>query len=330
MSLDLQMTEKIGGCFTVSLDFELYWGVLPSFTVEQYKKNLEGTPDSVNKSLALFEKHEVHATWATVGFLFYENAADLNTHLPASLPDYENPKMNTYLHLKTLGEQYSKNFHFAPDLVKRIRDTPHQEIGTHTFSHYFCLENGQKPQQFVEDLAAAGEAASYFGIELKSIVFPRNQFNKNYLGICKDLGITNIRGNQAHYIYQPRDRKADKRIDIRAMRLLDSYINITGYNGVRPSSANGIVDIPASRQYKPYMHKLKNFEKLKVNRIKKEMTSAAQNKQIYHLWWHPHNLGNYVDENIDQLQNIFQHYESLKYEYGMQSFNMREIGDLIR
>lgn len=323
------MTEKPGACFTISLDFELHWGVLPSFTVEQYKKNLEGTPEAIEKSLELFQEYGIHATWATVGFLFYRNVAELNTQVPTELPDYSNPNLNTYLYLKTLQNDYAGSFHFAPELIEKIHKTPYQEIGTHTFSHYFCLETGQGPEQFKADLDAAINTAKRHGVELKSIVFPRDQFNKSYLGICRERGISNVRGCADHYIYKPRDRRTDKRIDIRAIRLLDSYFNLTGHNVVEPSFANGIADIPASRKYRPYTHRLKKLENLKITRIKNEMTTAAQNRKTYHLWWHPHNLGNHVDRNIEQLQSIFQHYQNLKSEYGMQSLNMGEIGNLI-
>ena len=39
-------------------------------------------------------------------------------------------------------------YHFGLSLVRRIKDCPHQEIGTHTFSHYYCLEDGQTPEHF--------------------------------------------------------------------------------------------------------------------------------------------------------------------------------------
>lgn len=324
------MTEKLGGCLTISIDFELHWGVLPSYTVAQYKKNLEGTPYAVEKSLELFQEYSIHATWATVGFLFFENVADLKAHSPADLPDYDNPGMNTYVYLNSLHDEYSGGFHFAPELIGKIKDTPNQEIGTHTFSHYFCLEKGQNSEQFKADLNAAITTARRYDIELKSIVFPRDQFNKNYVNICTELGISNVRGCTDHYIYRPKDRKTDKRIDIRILRLLDSYTNITGHHMSKPTVIEGIVDIPSSRKYRPYAHRIKTLEKFKINRIKKEMTVAAQNKQTYHLWWHPHNLGNHVDENIDQLQEIFQHYKYLESHYGMQSLNMSEIGDLLR
>lgn len=323
------MINELGSCLTISLDFELHWGVLPSYTVEQYKQNLEGTADSVEKSLRLFQEYEIHATWATVGFLFYEGVAKLLEDLPVDIPAYSDPKMNSYLYLSTLNEDYAGHFHFAPELIDKIAKVPHQEIGTHTFSHYFCLEEGQRPEQFRADLDAAKRAAANRGIELKSIVFPRNQYNQSYLGICKEFGISNIRGCPKHYAYAPRDRKADKRLDIRAIRLLDSYLNVTGQQTIQPSMVDGIVDVPATRQYKPYVRKLRKFEKFKVNRIKQEMTSAAQKQETYHLWWHPHNLGNHVDENIDQLQSIFQHYENLNSTYGMRSLNMREIGEVV-
>jgi hypothetical protein len=55
---------------------------------------------------------------------------------------------------------------------------PGQEIGTHTFSHYYCLEPGQQPEQFEDDLKAAIAVSKAKGIDTKSIVFPRNQYSQ--------------------------------------------------------------------------------------------------------------------------------------------------------
>ena len=65
--------ESKYGIFTVSLDFELYWGVRDKRTIEDYEKNLEGAKKAIEVILEVFEEYEVHATWATVGFLFAKN-----------------------------------------------------------------------------------------------------------------------------------------------------------------------------------------------------------------------------------------------------------------
>jgi hypothetical protein len=51
---------------------------------------------------------------------------------------------------------------------------------------------------------------------------------------------------------------------------------------------------------------------------------------MYHIWWHPHNFGVNINENIANLVAILEYYQFLKKEYGMQSFNMGEIGEMLK
>ena len=93
-------------------------------------------------------------------------------------------------------------YHFGLSLVRRIKECPHQEIGTHTFSHYYCLEDGQTRETFRADLEAARRSAARLGITLRSLVFPRNQFSADYLGICREAGIEAVRGNQQFWLFR--------------------------------------------------------------------------------------------------------------------------------
>ena len=54
----------------VSLDFELYWGMQDCIELSKYENNILGARDAIPKMLNLFEQHSIHATWATVGYLF--------------------------------------------------------------------------------------------------------------------------------------------------------------------------------------------------------------------------------------------------------------------
>ena len=54
------------------------------------------------------------------------------------------------------------------------------------------------------------------------------------------------------------------------------------------------------------------------------MLYAARHGLVYHLWWHPHNLGARTEENLAQLEEIFRYYTELKEKYGMQCLNMGE------
>ena len=72
----------MSGTLLVSLDFELFWGVQDTHTKESYEKNILGGRKAIPELLKLFEKYNIHATWATVGFLFAENAEYAKKYFP--------------------------------------------------------------------------------------------------------------------------------------------------------------------------------------------------------------------------------------------------------
>jgi len=45
---------------------------------------------------------------------------------------------------------------------------------------------------------------------------------------------------------------------------------------------------------------------------------------VFHLWWHPHNFGVNLVENIALLREILEHFRKLHSEYGMMSSAMAE------
>ncbi len=59
------------------------------------------------------------------------------------------------------------------------------------------------------------------------------------------------------------------------------------------------------------------------------MTYAAKNNQVYHLWWHPHNFGNDLENNFKSLEKIIKHYSFLNKMYGFESKNMNNLNNYI-
>ena len=318
--------------FTISLDFELFWGVRDHRTIENYGASILGARKAIPLLLNLFKEYEIHATWATVGFLFYDNKTTLQSDLPNKFPAYKNERYAPYPTIQTLGEnELSDPYHFGLDLIKKIQSTPFQEISTHTYSHYYCLEEGQTIEEFNIDIAKAVEVAQKNGVEIKSIVFPRNQFNEDYLNVLKNHNIKIYRGNENSWLYEPRNRE-EENIYRRSLRLLDSYLNISGHHVhdiFKINEGSQFINLPSSRFLRPYSPKLKAFEGLKLNRIKKDMLAAAQENKAFHLWWHPHNFGSYTTENCAFLKSILEYYLVLKKKYDMASLNMEELANTI-
>ena len=314
------------GTLTLSLDFELYWGMRDIISIEEYKEFLLGARKAIPKMLDLFEKYDAHATWATVGFLFFDNTKALTESIPKEKPDYSNQHLSPYHYLES-NPELEEDYHFAPALIDTIHKVKGQEIGTHTFSHYYCGEPGQSLNSFKVDIENAISIAKERHIKTRSIVFPRNQWDPEYLPTLDELGIQSFRGTESGWMYQVPDYKSQLKLKNRAARLADAYINLSGHNTYKLSECtkNKPYNFPSSRQLRPYSKKLSILDGLRLKRITRSMDNAAKKNEIFHLWWHPHNFGTHIEKNLSFLEKILKHYTKLRETYGMKSLNMEEL-----
>ena len=315
------------GAFVISLDFEINWGVRDQQTLAQYGAHLRGVRQAVPAMLALFAEYGLHVTWATVGLLFFGTKAELLAHLPAVQPEYADPNLSPYRALQEVGpDETSDPYHFGRSLIAEIRATPHQEMASHTYCHYYCLERGQTVEAFEHDLGMAAQVAAEHGLRLESLVFPRNQYNANYLSACAAAGITSYRGNEASWIYKERSEE-QQALYKRGARLLDAYVNLSGQHTARwaDMAASFPFNIPASRFLRPWSGRLKVLEGLRLRRILAGMEHAARYGEVYHLWWHPHNFGVNLTENMAVLRQIANHFRALQARYGLLSLSMSEV-----
>ena len=175
--------------------------------------------------------------------------------------------------------------------------------------------------------------AKSMGVEIESIVFPRNMINKKYLEVCYKNGITSYRGTEKAYIYNIDPKSIFYKWQLfRILRIIDGYVNITGYNTYNVKNINkkhNIINIPSSRFLRPFDSKLKAFEWLKLRRIRKSMKHAAKNNELFHLWWHPHNFGANMEENFKNLESIFKEYQLLNDKYQFESVTMTDLANEI-
>ena len=308
--------------FTISLDFELLWGVFPEKLIKNYGQNILGGRKSIPLMLELFKKYNIHATWATVGMASFESKKELLNYLPDTKPDYKNKHLDPYRHLSCVGtNERDDPYHFGYSLIQQIIDTDGMEIASHTFSHFYCLEK-HDDGAFIADLESASQAFNRLDLKPESIIFCRNQYSDYHLQIAKNVGFKAFRGNENHFLYRPRDKH---NFVVRGLRLLDNYVNIAGNQVSSLTLTNcGLYNIPSSRFLRPWIQNI-SLEKLRLNRIKNSMLTAAKQGKGFHLWWHPHNFGKNVRENLHVLCEVLEFYNKLKVEYGMASLTMSEV-----
>jgi peptidoglycan/xylan/chitin deacetylase (PgdA/CDA1 family) len=317
------------GAFVCSLDFELLWGVRDALPPGggSYRENLLGSRRAIPALLDLFARKEIRATWAIVGFVFASTREELEAFSPRERPAYADPRLSPYR--EPIGRDEREDpLHYGASLVERIRVTPGQEIGTHTFSHYYCLEPGQTPAAFAADLDAAVRIAAARGIRLRSIVFPRNQVNARYLDALRARGVVAYRGNVPGWAYRADPHAATTGAARRLSRAVDAYVPAAGHATTAwddLARGEAPLDVRASAFLRPYRPALRRLETLRLARLAWALRHAARAGRVFHLWWHPHNFGRHLEENLAFLDALLGVFAECRARYGMESLSMGEV-----
>lgn len=328
----MQDFSKPNGKFVISLDFELMWGVRDLPIRTSYAPNINGVWEVIPKTLALFKAYNIKSTIAVVGFLFFKDKKSLEEAVPARTPSYKDDNLSPYQgYFNSLKNVEEKDYyHFCPELIEKIKAKNEHEIASHTFCHYYCLEEGQTEVEFASDLEAFNEVASKNGINIQSIIFPRNQYNPAYTATLQKAGIRAYRGNETSWLFTPKTG-SERGLLRKIGRFLDRYINLSGHNtySFAQIANTSPYNIPSSRFLSPYQPKLSVLESLRLQRILSGMTHAAKNNLVFHLWWHPHNFGTHQNENLLLLEKILKHYKFLNITYGFESITMSQLAKLL-
>ena len=318
----------VGPAFIVSLDFELYWGLLDVRSLASYAANLRGVPRAVEGMLDLFAEFDVHATWATVGFLFMDSMAEVRAHRPTMLPGYADPRLDPFAYADGPGSSADPAFHFAPHLIERILATPGQELATHTLSHFYPLEAPEALDAFRMDLdGAIAVARRRFDVDLTSIAFPRNQYSIEHLRIAADAGISAFRGQPgAVDVFDPCGF-GGLATGAPGERFADTYLPIARDTTFVPTPppAGQPVNVLGSQFLRPWSDERRRLDRFRVGRVVGELRAAAEHGRHYHLWWHPHNFGLAPGQNLASLRQILEAFAVLRDTHGMRSLTMRDV-----
>lgn len=317
---------SLPGALVISLDFELHWGIRDHTGVGTAGfDQLAASRRTVAELVARFEEHGIRATWATVGMLFASTRDELEEHLPRARPAYRRAELDPYG--ESVGvDELADPEHLAGSLVRLLASTEGQEVGSHTFSHFYCLEEGQTESDLRADLAAAQSIAGGYGLTLTSLVLPRNQWNPRYAAAVIDSGFTCFRGPQPSRGHRARADGDHRPVD-RLARLVDTYAGFTppptfAWETLR--RPDGLCDIPASAFLRPYAPDRRRLEPLRIRRLTSGLRDAARRGRVFHLWWHPHNFTRYPTESFACLDRILDEYDELARTEGMRSLSMRD------
>ena len=318
------------GGLVLSLDFELAWGVHDTLDVHgTYRPNVMGAREAIPRLLDVFHEYDIHATWATVGLLFAGSREEALAYAPSERPRYLNDRLDPYA-IEVGPDERSDPLHYGSSLINAIASCPGQEVASHSFSHYYCLEPGQTREAFAADIASAVAIAAARGIALRSFVFPRNQARLDYLGVLADNGFITYRGPEPNSLNRPRPGRAGNLL-IRGARLVDAYLPVSGAK-VSPwpsipveSAESPLVNVPASHFLRPLSERGAWLGRFQRQRIRSSMRRAAESGGLFHLWWHPHNFGASMLTNLIELRGLLDDFAMLRDEFGMRSYSMGDV-----
>ena len=310
------------GYFVLSLDFEGLWGSVGGHTEAQlqaFAERVQKNPVVINRLLVLFEKYNIHCTWAVVGAMLCKNKEEVLAMLDkdVSYPVW-GISMKKYVDNITDNEVY-----FFSDLIRKVKNTPHQEVGSHTFSHFYANELGVTVEQLRQEMELSRKVLDELGVEARTLIMPRNQVEGLDDSVLKETGFSVVRGRAGG----PLRPKMVKKV----LNFSDAYFPLIK----RTYQLNEIgkeapQNVKASILFRPYFKKLGLLEPMKLWRIKLAMRRAAKRRECFHLWFHPHNVANNIDRNFATLERIFEYYAALNTKYGFQSVTMEECAEVAK
>jgi hypothetical protein len=300
------------GVFLLSIDTELAWGSVHNGAFPGRMGHYQKTRDVIRRLLELQERYEIRATWAIVGHLFLDQcrAEDGVKHPEITRPAYQ-WFAGDWFDADPGSDAETDPFWYGPDIVQQVQDCKApQEIGCHGFSHMIVGDPGCSRECFDSEIRACVEQANKQGISLKSSIFPRNSVG--HLDVLAEHGLSAFRGvTPAWHTRLPGPSR-------HLARLVDSILPIPP-PVVTPKREGTMWDLPASYFY-PHRDGWARAIPvgISIRKARRGLEKAAQQRSIFHLWFHPFNLASDPDGLLEGLEEIFKHV-----------YRLREAGKLV-
>lgn len=293
------MPEKTAqGTVCLTYDFELAWGCRASSVDRSYGQEYEQTWDTVPKILSILARYEIPGTWATVGAMMLRDDFDFDA-MRAHEPTY--PWFDgQWYDIPPYSDQEQSRRYYAPQLVEQVLSCrAPQELGCHTFSHIYAGQAQTSAKLMDLELQACREIAAEWGVELRSIVFPRNEIA--HLDIVAQNGFKTYRGRNNEW-YWFTESVLSNRKSARGFhkllvythclaRLLDEWLMLPPNALPAKRTPEHLVEI-AHGAFLPGYQGVSKYvtAKQRSGRMLRGAKKAAQTGNVFCLYFHPHNF----------------------------------------
>jgi len=297
------------GSVVISVDAELGWGFHD--LADPPTQRLETAREGWRQLLDLFDTYNIPATWAVVGHLLLDSCDRRHPGHPTP-PGWFEAERN--------GWKAHPEYRYGEDLMTRLVDADvEHDIGCHTFSHVVFDKEWLTRDIVRAELDAACDAATEWGIDYDSFIFPRNAVG--YRDILADYGFTTYRGEgpQLSRIREPIAKCASV--------LAPDLVDLT-----EPSvDEYGLVDVPPSLFLFEFEGPVRTMlDSIWVDPVVRRATTgidqALTSDGIFHMWLHPNNIRSKRD--IRRLSAIFEHIERRRAD-DLSVETMADVGEAI-
>jgi peptidoglycan/xylan/chitin deacetylase (PgdA/CDA1 family) len=298
------------GVFTLSLDFELIWGTLLDHGPDEFRLACERERGEViDRLLALLTEFEIPATWCVLGHLFLEECTRQNGVKHPEIVPPPVARGGDWFAYDPCTDERTDPIYYGRALVQKIRDCPvPQEIGGHSFSHVLFGDPRCSRDTAASELAECARLAATAGMELRSFAFPGNSVG--HLDLLPEYGYSCYRGPEPSWYAGIRSGSIR-----RLARLADVVLARRPPVTEPVEEASGLWNLPASMMYFPMNGGRRHIPlSRRVKRAVKGLDEAAGMRRVFHLWFHPTNLADQIDEMFSGLRSIFEHAAELRTE----------------
>ena len=207
---------------------------------------------------------------------------------------------------------------YGRDLVEMIhRASPTQEVACHTFSHVVMGEPGCDEAVARAELKRCVDLARAMGIELKTIIFPRNKVG--HLSVVRDAGFEVFRGRDVEpfsWVGPALQAKAT---------VLSRILSVPPPPVLPTRTPEGLINLPGSMFYMPATE-WQRYVPMAIRTVvaKRGLREAARHKAVFHLRLHPEALVFSADRLFAGLEDIFREASRLEQDGALQMLTVHD------
>jgi len=293
------------GNLIISVDFELYWGVMQRRGLGDYGNNIAGARDAALAMIELFDRYEVKTSWGYVGALTFSCKEDLLCFVEKHRDDIVCGECFPY---NLLGQgllNIPDKYLFCPDVVDLLASNDRVDLVSHGFLHAFPLDHRNDTDVLSTELKLfRRREENLLWKNTAGYIFPRNQYNDALLSVLAANGFRYYRAGVG-------SRLRERLLSLGLMPIA-SRVAAKERKGLKEIHAGSFFRLGAGV---PYF----------VSKVKRALTFVSKTGGLVHIWWHPHNLGIRLQESLKAIEDVLVHFSNLRDDGCIKSETMRDL-----